>query len=67
MMYKISSYLKTSVFVRPKENDKPAFSKLSWRGQFLKTYVWFPKRPFACGWRPKKEKIFTCALDKLTR
>ena len=49
MMYKISSYLKTSVFVRPKENDKPAFSKLSSRGQFLKTYLLVSEKA-VCVW-----------------
>ena len=49
-----SSYSKTSVFVRPHENDKPAFSKISTLGTVLENLgFWYPKTPFTCGRKAK--------------
>lgn len=48
--------LRVFVFVRPNENDQPAFSKISTLGSMFKNLrFWWPKTPFT---RMRKAKIF---------
>jgi len=52
-----SSYLKTSVFVRPHENDNPAFSKSLTLGTVFKNLrFWCPKPLFTCGRKDRKKE-----------
>ena len=41
-----SSHSKTFVYVRPHENDKPAFTKTPLWGPFENPRFWYPKTPF---------------------
>ena len=56
MMYDIILF-EDFLFMRPHENDKPAFLKNSAPGTVFKNArFWFPKIPLTCGRKAKTEK-----------
>ena len=51
-----SSHSKTFVYVRPHENDKPAFTKTPLWGPFENPRFWYPKTPFTYGRKVERGK-----------
>ena len=57
MMYDILVFKKISFFVRPRENDNPAFLKNPTLGNVFKNLrFWCPKPLFTCGRKARKKK-----------
>ena len=51
-----SSHSKTFVYVRPHENDKPAFTKTPLWRLFENPRFWYPKTPFTYGRKVERRK-----------
>ena len=51
-----SSHSKTFVYVRPHENDKPAFTKTPLWRPFENPRSWYPKTPFTYGRKVERRK-----------
>ena len=51
-----SSHSKTFVYVRPHENDKPAFTKTPLWRPFENPRFWYPKTPFTYGRKVERRK-----------